>query len=217
MALALLRGQVHHHDIEAGIQDDAVRALTRRVRVVEDPAASAAWPKQAPARIAIMAGGRRFERALIAGAAGETVGDLAANHPEIDVPPMLHALALLGAIEIVRSLPSRSPSLPPSAGIAQLDVDAVRERVRARRDLVDDGDYFSLLGVPRKATSYDIRRAFSALRREFDPSRMLTPAIADLADDLRKIVAVLEEAYEVLGDSARRERYRRAIEDVPPR
>ena len=157
------------------------------------------------------------ERALIAGAAGETVGDLAANHPEIDVPPMLHALALLGAIEIVRSLPSRSPSLPPSAGIAQLDVDAVRERVRARRDLVDDGDYFSLLGVPRKATSYDIRRAFSALRREFDPSRMLTPAIADLADDLRKIVAVLEEAYEVLGDSARRERYRRAIEDVPPR
>ena len=67
VALALLRGQVHHHDIEAGIHDDAVRALTRRVRVVEDPAASAAWPKQAPARIAIMAGGRRFERALIAG------------------------------------------------------------------------------------------------------------------------------------------------------
>ena len=67
VALALLRGQVHHHDIEAGIHDDAVRALTRRVRVVEDPAASAAWPKQAPARITIMAGVRRFERALIAG------------------------------------------------------------------------------------------------------------------------------------------------------
>ena len=67
VALALLRGQVHHHDIEAGIHDDAVRALTRRVRVVEDPAASAAWPKQASARIAIMVGGRRFERALIAG------------------------------------------------------------------------------------------------------------------------------------------------------
>ena len=66
-ALALLRGQVHHHDIEAGIQDAAVRALTRRVRVVEDPAASAAWPKQAPARMTILAAGRRFERALIAG------------------------------------------------------------------------------------------------------------------------------------------------------
>ncbi len=66
-ALALLRGQVHHHDIKAGIQDAAVRALTRRVRVVEDPAASAAWPKQAPARMTILAAGRRFERALIAG------------------------------------------------------------------------------------------------------------------------------------------------------
>ncbi len=66
-ALALLRGQVHHHDIEAGIQDEAVRALTRKVRVVEDPAHSKAWPKQAPARVTIMAGGRRFERELIAG------------------------------------------------------------------------------------------------------------------------------------------------------
>ncbi len=67
VALALLRGEVHHHYIEAGIHDDAVRALTRRVRVVEDPAHSAAWPKQAPARITVLAGGRRFERELIAG------------------------------------------------------------------------------------------------------------------------------------------------------
>ena len=67
VALALLRGQVRHHDIEAGIHDGAVRALTRRVRVVEDPAHSAAWPKQAPARVTVMAGGRRFERSLIAG------------------------------------------------------------------------------------------------------------------------------------------------------
>ena len=66
-ALALLRGQVHHHDIEAGIQDEAVRVLTRKVRVVEDPAYSAAWPKQAPARITVAAGGRKFEKALIAG------------------------------------------------------------------------------------------------------------------------------------------------------
>ena len=66
-ALALLRGQVRHHDIEVGIQDGAVRALTRKVRVVEDPAHSKAWPKQAPARITVLAGGRSFQRALIAG------------------------------------------------------------------------------------------------------------------------------------------------------
>jgi DnaJ-class molecular chaperone len=37
----------------------------------------------------------------------------------------------------------------------------------------------------------------------------------DLADDVRTIVLVLEEAYEILKDAARRERYRRAIETAP--
>jgi curved DNA-binding protein CbpA len=81
--------------------------------------------------------------------------------------------------------------------------------------LVDDGDYFALLGVPREATGYEVRRAFLELRRAFDPSRVLTPEIADLADDVRKIVVVLEEAYDILKDAARRDRYRRAIEGSP--
>jgi curved DNA-binding protein CbpA len=79
---------------------------------------------------------------------------------------------------------------------------------------VEEGDYFALLGVPRSATGYEIRRAFLDLRRAFEPARVLTTGITDLDDDLRTIVAVLEEAYEVLKDSARRERYRRAIETL---
>jgi curved DNA-binding protein CbpA len=82
-------------------------------------------------------------------------------------------------------------------------------------ELVDEGDYFSLLGVSRDATSYEVRRAFIELRRTFEPSRILTPRLSDLAVDVRKIVAVLEEAYEILRDGARRERYRRAIEARP--
>jgi len=39
--------------------------------------------------------------------------------------------------------------------------------------------------------------------------------VADLAGDVRKITLVLEEAYEILKDPARRERYRRAIEGAP--
>jgi DnaJ-class molecular chaperone len=89
--------------------------------------------------------------------------------------------------------------------------------VRARIQLVDDADYFALLGVTRDATGYEVRRAFLDLRRAFEPSRVLTPETADLADDMRKITFVLEEAYEILKDAARRERYRRAIEAVPGR
>jgi DnaJ-domain-containing protein 1 len=60
-----------------------------------------------------------------------------------------------------------------------------------------------------------VRRAFLELRRAFDPSRVLTPEVADLAEDVKQITMVLEEAYDILKDSARRERYRRAIEAVP--
>jgi hypothetical protein len=44
---------------------------------------------------------------------------------------------------------------------------------------------------------------------------MLTPEVADLAAEVRKITSVLEEAYEILKDNTRRDRYRRAIEAGP--
>jgi hypothetical protein len=44
---------------------------------------------------------------------------------------------------------------------------------------------------------------------------VLTPEIVDLAEDVRKITVVLEEAYDILKDAARRDRYRRAIEAAP--
>ncbi|RYG75953.1 J domain-containing protein, partial [bacterium] len=70
---------------------------------------------------------------------------------------------------------------------------------------------FAVLGVTEGATSYEIRRAFLELRRAFEPARILTPALSDVEPEVRKIVAVLDEAYEILRDAARRERYRRAI------
>jgi curved DNA-binding protein CbpA len=104
-----------------------------------------------------------------------------------------------------------------AAQVAAIDADAIRETVRARLQIVEDGDYFALLGVARDATGYEVRRAFLELRRAFEPTRILTPEVADLAPDVRKITDVLEEAYEILKDAARRERYRQAIEDVPAR
>ena len=73
-----------------------------------------------------------------------------------------------------------------------------------------------MLAVARSATPYEIKRAYLDLRRSFEPSRVLSPSTADLADGLRLILEVLDEAYEVLRDPTRRERYRRAIEARPP-
>ena len=64
--------------------------------------------------------------------------------------------------------------------------------------LVDEGDYFAVLGVAKSATSYEVRRAFLELRRAFEPSKLLTPGLGDLVEDVRRIASVLDEAYENL-------------------
>jgi hypothetical protein len=157
------------------------------------------------------------ELEIVTRARGSTVGELLARSAANEMASVIHGLSLLGVLDIIAAIE------PPDAGAASaldeeaaaLDEEATRARVRARLELVEEGDYFSLLGVRREATSYEVRRAFVELRRTFEPTRILTARTIDLTEDVRKIVIVLEEAYEVLRDSARRERYRRAIEARP--
>lgn len=153
---------------------------------------------------------------LLARVRGGTVSDLLARATDPEITSTLHALALLGIVDLAPALDGgrRSPDVSEPE-IAALDEEAVRLRVRARLELVEEGDYFAVLGVARDATGYDVRRAYLELRRAFEPSRILSPRIADLADDVKRIVVVLDEAYEILRDPARRERYRRAIDARP--
>ncbi len=89
----------------------------------------------------------------------------------------------------------------------------VRARVRAHMALVEEGDYFALLGLRPDATANEIEPAFSELQRIFDSAAWPSHStdLADLADAVREIEAVLEEAFAILRDEGRRERYRRAI------
>jgi hypothetical protein len=105
----------------------------------------------------------------------------------------------------------REPGVKPD----RLDHAALRARILARKALSEEGDYFALLGVARTATSYDIRRAYSSLKEEFDPGKILTSEIVDLRDDVELILEVLAEAYEILEDDLRRDRYRRALDASP--
>lgn len=145
-------------------------------------------------------------------AAGHSVGELVAMDPEM--ASTLYGLALLDVLAITQ--PVGAPAMGPAVDFDPLDEEAVRQRVRARMALVEEGDYFQILGVPRTATSYEIRRAYVDLRRTFEPSRLLTARTADLLDDVRLIAEMLDEAYEILRDQRRKERYRRAIEAGAP-
>ena len=44
----------------------------------------------------------------------------------------------------------------------------------------------------------------------------MTAATADLQDDVRLVIEVLDEAYDILREPHRRERYRKAIESPAP-
>jgi hypothetical protein len=156
---------------------------------------------------------RPDEAERIRSAQGRSVGELV-ERADAEMPNVLYALACLGVIEVLRAVAPPREEPPPEPD--PYDEEAVRQRVRARIALVEDGDYFSLLGVAKAATSYEIRRAYLELRRAFEPSRLLTAATADLHSDVQLILQVLDEAFDILRDPHRRERYRRAIESAGP-
>ncbi|WP_437278186.1 hypothetical protein WME90_44350 [Sorangium sp. So ce375] len=156
---------------------------------------------------------RREEEELVRTARGRSVGELvSATEPEN--ASVIYALVCLEVLDVL--IPPSITEAPPPPAEDPLDEEAIRQRVRARLALVEDGDYFSILGIPRDATNYEIRRAYLALRKAFEPSTLLTAATVDLLDDVRLVIEVLDEAYEILREPHRRERYRRAIEAGPP-
>jgi hypothetical protein len=135
----------------------------------------------------------------------------------LDLVAMVYALVQLGVLSIDSAgAKGRRRRAPTAVNFDPMDAQALRSQVKARLSLVEEGDYFSLLGVARSATSYEIHRAYLELRQGLEPTRVLNAATADLAGDIELIIEVLDEAHDILRDHARRERYRRAIEDKPP-
>lgn len=157
------------------------------------------------------------EAELVRGLDGEPLSEAVERAASADFASALLALVELGIVETSSPSPAAAVARSESARREpdRLDHEALRSRIAARRALVDEGDYFALLGVSRHATSYDVRRAYTELKEELDPARVLTPATADLRDDVDAILFVLDEAYEILADDLRRERYRRALEAAP--
>jgi hypothetical protein len=132
-----------------------------------------------------------------------------------DFASVIYALRELGVVNVIRAGEAAESAGPRREVFDELDEDALRDRIKNRRAIVDEGDYFNVLGVGRNATSYDIKRAYLELRREFEPSRVLTVRTLELKDDVDTILEIADEAYEILRDPVRRERYRRALDARP--
>jgi hypothetical protein len=87
------------------------------------------------------------------------------------------------------------------------DQEIDRARVLSRYALVEEGDYFEVLGLPREASAHEVRRAHQALSRELSAAGLDPEVAAELEGPLRAIRAVLDEGARVLGDPRLRRRY----------
>lgn len=85
-----------------------------------------------------------------------------------------------------------------------------RRRLIAQHELVEEGDYFEILGLPRDATGEDVRRAQAQLRAELDTTGDETLA-RELSREIETIAAAIDEAARVLGDDHLRGRYAAAL------
>ncbi|HEY3668801.1 MAG TPA: DnaJ domain-containing protein, partial [Polyangiaceae bacterium] len=147
----------------------------------------------------------------------ETVSDILRRVGHKDFAAVLYVLVELSVLGVASGerRQAREPRQKTATLPDHLDHAALRARILARKALSEEGDYFALLGVSRSATSYDIRRAYTTLKDEYDPSRILTSDTVDLRDEVELILEVLAEAFEILEDDLRRERYRRALDASP--
>ncbi len=187
-------------------EDALARLGGPRARLVDGPSASLLGECALAVR----------ESELLTRAKSSDVGVVLESVSERDFAAVLYALSSLGVVETLRPDGAVPRALEPQPVVYDaLDEHALRARILARKALVDEGDYFAVLGLSRAATNYDVQRAYTELKSEFEPGRVLTASTADLRDDVDLIREILDEAYEILGDQLRRDRYRRALEAAP--
>jgi len=84
---------------------------------------------------------------------------------------------------------------------------ADRATLMARAALVDEGDYFEVLGVARDATAEELRHAHERIARELAPETIDAALSAELGDRLDAMREVAAEALRVLTDDRLRSRY----------
>jgi hypothetical protein len=115
---------------------------------------------------------------------------------------LLYALLVAGHVEIaVRGISSGDAA----ESSQRIDLGRIEEK----HDQVRTANYFEILGVSERATSYEVQQAFERLSREFQPARFGDLDRGDTAEQLEEIQRVLGEARDVLADERLRQDYAR--------
>ena len=125
--------------------------------------------------------------------------------------------ATAGAVTRARptSAPPRTTRPTPTAGSPALSrpidvkqTSEVHTLIEQRLTILNSkGDHFALLGLPREATMAQIRDAYFVLARQLHPDRLSALGIPDEHRRAQRLFAEVNNAFAVLSDKAKRERY----------
>jgi hypothetical protein len=99
--------------------------------------------------------------------------------------------------------PARTFATPP----ANETPDAQLLRLRGLVDRLEKGTHYDALGLDRRTTPADVKKAFVLLARDLHPDTVTDPSQAELRALKERLFARVNEAAQVLGDEARRKEY----------
>jgi DnaJ-domain-containing protein 1 len=114
-----------------------------------------------------------------------------------------------------RSAPEPTPRRE-SAASAPVDDDAkLQQEVKQLLVFFASADYYEILGITRRASEADIKKAYYQLAKKFHPDRAYKGGSDELKLGLEKLFAKASEAYEKLRDPDERRRYDDRIRNKP--
>lgn len=131
------------------------------------------------------------------------------------VYPLAYGLVALGLARPIGRADTdggrSTTGVSPVTGAGDVAID--RERVLAKHAHVKEADYFTVLGVRRDATAFEVKRAYEAARRDYAPEVFPAEVAADLGAELGEIAMVLDEAQKILRSDRLRASYLHNLKD----
>jgi CheY-like chemotaxis protein/tetratricopeptide (TPR) repeat protein len=92
------------------------------------------------------------------------------------------------------------------------DLDTVRARLNKLSETLSRQNYFERLGVSQKARDTEVKRAYHELAKILHPDKLGPNMPSDIRDLARAAFNLVNEAYEVLSDSAKKTMYMLELE-----
>jgi len=125
----------------------------------------------------------------------------------------------ISAPQLAKAMGSLLPELSAVVSTSRLsnEESIQREQLAAKMAAMRRLDYFEILGVKRKASREEIKRAYFALAKEYHPDRHFQSASAEIRQLAQQLYDLISTAHDTLTDPSERDRYVAELEAGVPR